>query len=197
MSTWPTEETTPTSPPPAKRRPVDRARALNRVLLGHLLICVVAVLLLIAAFGIAGMAPRPMWFVGLALAVGFVSVAVRLVFPQIVETTWPSRFDEKWAELRSRSNDNRTQFLATWVQESSRQRRVGEGSMTFTRRIRPMLLELTTDRLVNRHGIDPHLEPDRARALVGDQVWTLITGTEAATASFAELEQAVQTIEKL
>ena len=110
-----------------------------------------------------------MWFVGLALAIGFVSVAVRLVFPQIIETTWPSRFDEKWAELRSRSNDNRTQFLATWVQESSRQRRAGEGSMTFTRRIRPMLLELTTDRLVNRHGIDPQLEPDRARALVGDQ----------------------------
>jgi hypothetical protein len=60
-----------------------------------------------------------------------------------------------------------------------------------------MLLELTTDRLVHRHGIDPRLEPDRARALVGDQLWTLITGTEVRTASFAEIEQAVQTIEKL
>ncbi len=194
MSNWPTEETTRSSPPATKPGP---ARTLNRILLRHLLICLVAALLMIAALGIAGTSPRPMWFVGLALALGFVSVAVRLVFPQIIETTWPSRFDEKWAELRSRSNDNRTQFLATWVQESSRQRRAGEGSMTFTRRIRPMLLELTTDRLVNRHGIDPQLEPDRARALVGDQVWDLITGTEAATASYAELEQAVQTIEKL
>lgn len=175
----------------------EKVRSFNRVLLRHLLICVVAALLLIAGLGLAGTSPRPMWFVGLALAVGFVSVAVRLVFPQIIETTWPSRFDEKWAALRSRSNDNRTQFLATWVQESSRQRRADEGSLTFTRRIRPMLLELTTDRLVHRHGIDPQLEPDRARALVGDQLWNLITATEPATASFAELEQAVQTIEKL
>jgi hypothetical protein len=191
MSNWPREETTRPSAPAA------RARSLNRVLLRHLLICVVAALLVIAGLGLAGTSPRPMWFVGLALAIGFVSVAVRLVFPQIIETTWPSRFDEKWAELRSRSNDNRTQFLATWVQESGRERRRGEGSLTFVRRIRPMLLELTTDRLVNRHGIDPRLEPDRARALVGDQLWNLITGTEAGTASFAELEQAVQTIEKL
>ncbi|MGC4942586.1 hypothetical protein [Kribbella sp. DT2] len=195
MSTWPTEETTRTST--ARPSAVDRARALNRVLLRHLLICLVAALLLIAALGIAGMAPRALWFVGLALAIGFVSVAVRLVFPQLIETTWPSRFDEKWAELRGRTNDNRTQFLATWVQESGRERRSGEGSLSFARRIRPMLLELTTDRLVNRHGIDPSLEPDRARALVGDQVWDLITGTKAGTASFAELEQAVRTIEKL
>ncbi|WP_432946432.1 hypothetical protein ACQPXM_08210 [Kribbella sp. CA-253562] len=178
-------------------QPSERVRLLNRVLLRHLLVCLVAALLMIAAFGLAGTAPRPMWFVGLALAVGFVSVAVRLIFPQVVETTWPSRFDEKWAELRSRSNDNRTQFLATWVQESGRQRRAGEGSQTFVRRIRPMLLELATDRLVHRHGIDPDREPDRARALVGDQVWELITGTEPATASFADIELAVQTIEKL
>jgi hypothetical protein len=83
------------------------------------------------------------------------------------------------------------------VQESDRERRVGEGSQTFVRRIRPMLLELATDRLVHRHGIDPGLEPDRARDLVGEQVWNLITGTDARTASFAEIEQAVQTIEKL
>ena len=57
-----------------------------------------------------------------------------------------------------------------------RERRVGEGSLTYTRRIRPLLLDLTRDRLVHRHGIDPDLEPDRARELVGDQLWSLITG---------------------
>lgn len=169
----------------------------NRVLLQHLAITVVAALLLIAGFGLAGTRPRPLWFVAAALAVGFGSVAVRLVFPQLVETSWPSRHDEKWAALRARSNDNRTQFLATWVQESDRERRAGEGSLTFTRRIRPLLLELTTDRLVHRHGVDPRSEPERARALTGDQLWDLITGTEPRTATAAEIEQAVQTIEKL
>ena len=170
---------------------------MNKVLLQHLLFSVAGGLLLIAAFGLAGTQPRPLWFVAMSLALGFGSVALRLIFPQILETSWPTRQDEKWAALRSRSNDNRTQFLATWVQESSRERRAGEGSHTFARRIRPLLLELTRDRLVHRHGIDPALEPERARELTGDQLWELISGTEDRTASFAEIELAVQTIEKL
>lgn len=60
-----------------------------------------------------------------------------------------------------------------------------------------MLLDLTRDRLVHRHGVDPDLEPERARELTGDQLWLLVTGTEKRTATFAEIEKAVQTIEKL
>jgi hypothetical protein len=142
------------------------------------------------------MAPRPLWFVATALAIGFGSLAVRLIVPQVLETNWPARRDETLA-LRTRSNDNRTQFIATWLLEAGRERRVGEGSLTFARRIRPLLLELTTDRLVHRHGIDPVREPDRARELTGEQLWSLITGDEKRTASFDEIEYAVQTIEKL
>ncbi|TDU88545.1 hypothetical protein EV138_2091 [Kribbella voronezhensis] len=171
---------------------------MRKILVQHVGIAVIASLLAIAGFGLAGTQPRALWFVGAGLSVGFLSLAVRLVAPQVLETSWPSRQDEKFAESRaSRNSDNRTQFLATWVQESDRERRAGEGSQIFVRRIRPMLLELTTSRLVHRHGIDPELEPDQARALLGDQVWTLITGTEPRTASFVEIEQAVQTIEKL
>jgi hypothetical protein len=169
----------------------------NRILAQHLLIAVVGSLLLIAVFGLAGTQPRPLWFVAMGLALAFLSVAVRKIFPQVLETSWPARHDEKWAAEHLRSNDNRTQFLATWVQDSSRERRAGEGSLTFVRRIRPLLLDLTRDRLVHRHGIDPEVEPERARELVGDQVWLLITGTETRTATFAEIENAVQTIEKL
>lgn len=172
-------------------------RGINKILLQYLVIAVVVSLLLIAGFGLAGTQPRPLWFVAMALAVAFAAVAIRLAYPAVLETSWPARYDEKLAELRARSNDNRTQFLATWVQESDRERRAGEGSLTFARRIRPLLLELTTDRLIHRHGIDPQLDPQRARELTGDQLWNLITGTEVRTASLAEIEQAVQTIEKL
>ena len=50
---------------------------------------------------------------------------------------------------------------------------------------------------MHRHGIDPDLEPDRARELTGDQLWRLLTDELTQTASFAEIESAVQTIEKL
>jgi hypothetical protein len=171
---------------------------MRKILVQHVGVAVIISLVTIAAFGLAGTQPKPLWFAGAGLAIGFATLALRLVTPQILESSWPSRQDEKFAESRaSRNSDNRTQFLATWVQESDRERRAGEGSQTFARRIRPLLLELTNDRLVHRHGIDPVQDPDRARALLGDQVWTLITGTTARTATFAEIEQAVETIEKL
>jgi hypothetical protein len=175
------------------RRP--RSMRLNKLVIQHVAITVVVSLLLVGVFGAAGMAPRPLWFVATALAIGFGSVAIRLIVPQVLETSWPARHDEQLAALRTRSNDNRTQFIATWLQESDRERRAGPGPQTFTRRIQPLLLELITDRLVHRHGVDPQLEPDRARQIVGDHVWTMITSRQ--TASIDEIEAAVQTIEKL
>jgi hypothetical protein len=163
----------------------------RRVLLQHLAIAIGVGLLLVAGFGLAGTQPRPVWFVATALAVGFGSVAVRLLGSQLIETSWPQRFDEELAAQRLRSNDSRAQFLATWVQHAERD------PETFTRRIRPLLAELTRDRLVHRHGIDPAVQPDRAREVAGEHLWELISGTTARTASYAEIEQAVQTIEKL
>ena len=190
----PLEEKGP-PPEPGKRR--VRSMRLNKVLVQHVGITVLASLLLVGAFGAAGMAPRPLWFVAAALAIGFGSLAIRLIAPEVLETSWPTRHDEQLAAMRARSNDNRTQFIATWLQESSRERRAGEGSQTFVRRVRPMLLELATDRLVHRHGVDPELEPDRAREITGDRLWQLITGDDKRTASLDEIEYAIHTIENL
>jgi hypothetical protein len=160
-------------------------------------VSVLASLALVGIFGAAGMAPRPLWFVAAALAVGVVSLAIRLMLPQVLETNWPGRHDDRMAALRTQNSDTRTQFLATWLQESSRERRAGEGSQTFARRIRPLLLELATDRLVHRHGVDPAREPDQARAIVGDRHWALINGDDKRTASLGEIEDAIHTIENL
>ncbi|HZX01321.1 hypothetical protein [Kribbella sp.] len=180
-------------PPPE----VKKRRLPNKMLVQHLGIAVLASLALVGIFGAAGMAPRPLWFVAAALAVGLVSLAIRLLLPEVLETSWPGRHDDRLAALRIRNSDNRTQFLATWLQESSRERRAGEGSQTFVRRIRPLLLELATDRLVHRHGVDPEREPDRARELAGDRLWALITGDDKRTASLDEIEDAIHTIENL
>lgn len=163
----------------------------GRLFLQHLGIAVGASLLLVGAFAFAGMQPRPAWFVAMALAIAFSSYAVRLLGPQLIETTWPQRTDEAAAVQRLRNNDSRAQFLATWVQES------GRDPNAFEHRIRPLLLELTHDRLQHRHGIDLADEPDRARAVVGEPHWVLITGTTARTPAYGEIEQAVRTIEEL
>jgi hypothetical protein len=181
-------------PPPPKAK---RSLWPSKLLVQHLGAAVLVSLLLVGVFGAAGMAPRPLWFVAAALAVGVVSLAIRLVVPQTVETSWPGRHDDKLAALRARTNDNRTQFIATWLQESGRERRAGEGSQTFVRRVRPLLLELATDRLVHRHGVDPEREPDRARAITGERLWQLVAGDDKRTASLDEIEYAIHTIENL
>ncbi|GAA1592314.1 hypothetical protein GCM10009804_55820 [Kribbella hippodromi] len=188
----PLEEKGP--PPEVKKK---RSLLPHKLLLQHVGIAVLVSLALVVIFALAGMAPRPLWFIAAALAIGIVSLAIRLVLPEVLETSWPGRHDEKLAALRTRTNDNRTQFLATWVQEAGRERRSGEGSLTFVRRVRPLLLELTTDRLVHRHGVDPELEPDRARAITGDQLWQLITSDDKRTASLGDIEAAIHTIENL
>jgi hypothetical protein len=180
-------------PPPE----VKRRRMPNKMLVQHLGLAVLASLALVAIFAAAGMAPRPLWFVVAALAIGIVTLAIRLMLPQVIETNWPGRQDDGPASRRGRNSDTRTQFLATWLQESSRERRAGEGSQTFARRIQPLLLELATDRLVHRHGVDPEQEPDRAREITGDRLWALIEGDQKRTASLDEIEDAIHTIENL
>lgn len=183
--------------PPPEPKKKTMSFGVSKTLLQHLGISVLVSLVLVAVFGAAGMAPRPLWFVAAALAVGFGTLAIRRLLPDVLETSWPGRHEEKLAAMRTRSNDNRTQFIATWIQEAGRERRAGEGSQTFVRRVRPLLLELTADRLRHRHGIDLDSEPERARALTGEQLWFLISNDDKRTASLAEIEAAIDTIENL
>ena len=46
----------------------------------------------------------------------------------------------------------------------------------FELRVRPQLVQLTEERLRQRHGIDPWRQPDRARGIVGEPLWLLMTG---------------------
>jgi len=46
----------------------------------------------------------------------------------------------------------------------------------FELRVRPQLVQLAEERLRQRHGVDRWREPDRARGIVGEPLWLLMTG---------------------
>lgn len=46
----------------------------------------------------------------------------------------------------------------------------------FQSRVRPLLVQVTAERLRLRHGVDHTREPDRARSILGDRLWQLMTG---------------------
>lgn len=125
------------------------------------------------------------------------SLAGTLVVQEVSATRWPNRDGEAIPAARSVIGDRRTDELMKGILDSGRERRTGAGAPLFVRRVRPLLAELARDRLVRRHGVDPVLEPDRARQLTGDAVWKLVTDTRPRTASLAEIERAVEAIERL
>ncbi len=70
----------------------------------------------------------------------------------------------------------------------------------FAAALRPMLIELADDRLRRRHGIDRRRQPEKARALLGEPLWRLMTetaGDAAAPPTVATLDALVRRIEEL
>jgi hypothetical protein len=46
----------------------------------------------------------------------------------------------------------------------------------FELRVRPQLVRLAEERLRQRHGVDRWRQPERARGIVGEPLWLLMTG---------------------
>jgi hypothetical protein len=67
----------------------------------------------------------------------------------------------------------------------------------FRDRVRPVLVTLATDLLQTRRGVDPRTEPDRARAILGDPLWQLMTRAPARSPSPAELSRLVDALERI
>ncbi|GHJ45987.1 hypothetical protein Cs7R123_33290 [Catellatospora sp. TT07R-123] len=67
----------------------------------------------------------------------------------------------------------------------------------YQRRVHARLAELVDERLRQRHGVTRATEPDRARRLLGDQLWTFLTQPSKRLPSPRELDVIVTALERL
>jgi hypothetical protein len=67
----------------------------------------------------------------------------------------------------------------------------------FRERVRPELVTLAGDLLRTRRGVDLRTEPDRARSILGEPLWQLITRTPTRSLSRAELSRLVDALERI
>jgi hypothetical protein len=65
----------------------------------------------------------------------------------------------------------------------------------FRERVRPELVELATDLLRTRRGVDLRSQPEQARHILGDPLWQLMTGSLERSPNRAELSRAVAALE--
>ena len=63
--------------------------------------------------------------------------------------------------------------------------------------LRPHLARLTADRLRELHGVDVSADPERARTLLGEELWALTTQTTPAPRTHRDLVRLIERIESL
>ncbi|TDB88615.1 hypothetical protein E1264_10775 [Actinomadura sp. KC216] len=147
---------------------------------------------LAAAYVAAGTAGLVVAAAGLAV-LGL--VAARAAMPAALPPRRAARAPDEPDELREYPSYRRVREAVSWSQVSPRH----FGSVT-----RPLLVRLFAAALAERHGVDVHREPARARELVGDDVWPFIdpdrprpAGTAAPGPDLAGLRTVVNRLEEL
>ncbi|MBO0870913.1 MAG: hypothetical protein J2P15_20355 [Micromonosporaceae bacterium] len=67
----------------------------------------------------------------------------------------------------------------------------------FSRTVQPRLVELIDERLRLRHGVSRAADPDRARALLGDPLWTIVSGPASRPPTPREFAALVKQMEEV
>jgi hypothetical protein len=134
-------------------------------------------------------------------------VALRLLMLAVAQVAPPPR--PKRGERGSGRDHNRAddEGLYTWTGSDSLRVAVRRWEQrlswaqsdpeAFSRNVLPVLAELTDERLRLRHGITRASDPRRARELLGDGVWVLLSEPVRRAPKARELGDYLETLERL
>ena len=159
-----------------------------RLFVRHLAVCLGCAVVALFGFALAGWSPRVGYVLALAVLAAVASLAVRRIGMAIVEARWPSPFAP---ETVTAGVDPRVGALEALV------RRSVEDPAIFQRRLRPLLADVAGHRLRREHGVDPAVQPDQARLLLGDDAWSVLTDPPGRQVRPARIERAITAIERV
>lgn len=158
----------------------------------------------LVAAGLTAVAVVVLAIVGVALAVPviFASFLTLLILRRIVERAAPSpprppapprdpALDDgsyRWGAEDGLGGVRRWERRLAWSK--------GE-PQRFAKGVHPALVELVDERLRLRHGVNRSTDPDRARALVGDRLWTFLAAPPKRTPAPRDLVALLAEVEKI
>jgi hypothetical protein len=157
-------------------------------LIRHVAACVGCTVVVLTAIRLAGGIPRVEFFVAVAVVVAVASLALRELAEGTPDTSWPLFRRARPPEQRT---DSRVTTLETILRRSL------ADSTQFTSRLQPLLAELASQRLRRTRGIDPDWQPEEARAVLGDDVFDLLTAPPVGPIDPQRIAGAVDAIERL
>jgi hypothetical protein len=177
--------------PDAPVSPRDRPGLVRVVsLLAYSAILTTLVYVALRAFELA--APLPLLGLAAMALVGCWRLAKRVRPP--LASRHAGRFGARFADDREHVPDGLMLAIARWdtMMDWSH-----ADAGRFNRKVQPRLAEVVDERLRQRHGVDRAADPVRAKAVLGDPLWTFVTTPSRRPPHPRELEQIVSALEKL
>ncbi len=184
-----TDEPAAPEPPAEQERPRSRASWLIR----NALLVAVATVVTVAALRIAGTRVSILIIVAAFTALRLLMLAVAEVAPppavRAARRPAEDSGDYSWAGTDSlRAAVRRWEQRLDWSQSDA---------VRFSRNVLPVLAELTDERLRLRHGITRSSDPRRARELIGEPFWRVLTDPGLRPPKRQELATYVEVLERL
>lgn len=143
---------------PERRRPlVDFGR--------HLAVGAVCAVIAWGALWLGGLDARPAYLAALTLTIVVLVFLVRRMQPQSQAPTDVTHGTTETSPLAYRDMFF-LEYRLSWGSADAER---------YERRVRPLLLRLTEERLLQRHGIDLRQDPTHARQVTGETLWRILT----------------------
>jgi hypothetical protein len=177
------------APEPESERPDSRAGWLIR----NALLIVIATVVTVAGFRLAGVRLPILMIVAFFVALRLLMLAVSEVAPPPPPHAATRRGEESaeyhWTGTDSlRTAVRRWEHRLDWSQSDADR---------FSRNVLPVLAELTDERLRLRHGLTRASDPRRARELVGEPLWLTLSEPGRRPPKRADLATFVEALERL
>jgi hypothetical protein len=178
---------------PVEEKPRSRAGWVIR----NVLLVAVATVVTIAGLRSAGVGVSVLLVVAAFVALRLLMLAVAEVAPPPAPARPGARrltdsdndYDYRFGDTDMlRAAVRRWEQRLDWSQSDAEQ---------FSRSLLPVLAELTDERLRLQHGITRASDPRRARELIGEQLWQVLTEPDRRPPKARELAGYVQTLEEL
>jgi hypothetical protein len=140
--------------------------------------------------------PYLLLFVGLLAVQILVAVLTWVRNPRLPETL-RFRIDSSHRVGEAAERDGLLMASQRWHRHLAWYGLQGNNTDQYARTLQPRLARLVEERLRLRHGVDLRGDPARARQLIGEQLWALVSAPARRTPSARELGDLVKQMEAI
>ncbi|GIE86752.1 hypothetical protein [Actinoplanes regularis] len=178
-----------TAPPPAAAPKARRRRSPALRVVGNVALVAAVTVVVVAALRAGSVQAPLLLVVALIAGLRLITIAATAVRPPR-----PMKGHANAGNAAARATDSLRATVRRWEQTLDK---AHSDSDTYARNVLPVLGELADERLRLRHGLTRASDPRRARQLLGEEAWAVLSDPGRRGLKTRDLETYVQAMERL